>query len=107
MELHWLPIRYRIDFKIAVTTFKCLYDLAPSYLSELIEIYTPSRSLRSSSLNLLKPKVTRFKTLGDKSFAFTAPLVWNKLPFYLRSEKSIDIFKKNLKTYYFTEAFLA
>ena len=106
MELHWLPIKYRIDFKIAVTTFKCLNDLAPSYLSELIEIYTPSRSLRSSSLNLLKPKVTHFKTLGDKSFSFTAPLVWNKLPLYLRNEKSINIFKKNLKTFYFTEAFL-
>ena len=106
MELHWLPIKYRIDFKIAVTTFKCLNDLAPSYLSELIEIYTPSRSLISSSLNLLKPKVTHFKTLGDKSFSFTAPLVWNKLPLYLRNEKSINIFKKNLKTFYFTEAFL-
>ena len=50
IDLHWLPIRYRIDFKIAVTVFKCLNGLAQSYLSDLIEVYTPatSRTLRSS-----------------------------------------------------------
>ena len=105
IDLHWLPIRYRIDFKIAVTVFKCLNNLAPPYLSELIEIYTPPRSLRSSSLNLLTSKKTHYKTIGDKSFEYTAPLVWNKLPLYLRNEKSIDIFKNKLKTFYFNEAF--
>ena len=105
IDLHWLPIGYRIDFKIAVTVFKCLNNLAPPYLSELIEIYTPSRSLRSSSLNLLTSKKTHYKTIGDKSFEYTAPLVWNKLPLYLRNEKSIDIFKNKLKTFYFNEAF--
>ena len=71
----------------------------------MIESYVPSRSLRSGSQNLLKTKVTKFKTLGDKCFAFTAPCVWNKLPLELRSEHSIEIFKKKLKTHYFKEAF--
>ncbi len=104
-ELHWLPISFRIDYKIAVTTFKCLHDLSPEYLSDLIEVYTPSRPLRSASSALLKPKVTKFKTLGDRSFAYTAPSVWNSLPEYLRKETSIDSFKKNLKTFYFKKAF--
>ena len=73
IDLHWLPVRFRVDFKIAVLTFKCLNGLAPQYLSSLIESYVPSRSLRSGSQNLLKTKVTKFKTLGDKCFAFTAP----------------------------------
>ena len=105
IDLHWLPIKYRIDFKIAVTVFKCLNNLAAPCLSELIEIYTPSRTLRSSSLNLLNVKKTNFKTVGDKSFSYTAPLVWNKLPLYLRKETSIENFKNQLKTFYFNEAF--
>ena len=105
IHLHWLPVCFRVDFKIALLTFKCLNGLAPKYLSDLIEVYVPSRALRSSSSILLKKKTTHFKTLGDKSFSFSAPSVWNSLPYHLRSETSIDIFKKNLKTYYFRQAF--
>ena len=45
-ELHWLPIEARIDFKIACHVYKCLHGLAPPYLSEFIEEYKPSRTLR-------------------------------------------------------------
>ena len=105
IELHWLPVKFRVDYKIAVLTFKCLNGLAPQYLSSLIEVYVPSRSLRSASKNLLRVKDTKFKTLGDRSFSFTAPLIWNKLPINLRTEKSIENFKKMLKTHYFKEAY--
>ena len=105
IELHWLPVKFRVDYKIAVLTFKCLNGLAPQYLSDLIHVYVPSRSLRSASQNLLETKLTKFKTLGDRSFSFTAPCIWNSLPFELRSEKSIDTFKKKLKTHYFKEAY--
>ena len=43
-ELHWLPIEKRIEFKILLT-FQCLSDIAPSYLRELIQLYTPTRNL--------------------------------------------------------------
>ena len=82
-----------------------MHGLAPTYLSMLIEEYHPSRNLRSSSQKLLKKKVVKFERLGKKSFAFSAPKVWNSLPFHLRSEKSLEIFKNNLKTFYFKEAF--
>ena len=105
IELHWLPVSFRVDYKIAVITYKCLHGLAPVFLSELIEEYQPIRNLRSSSLKLLKPKVTKFKRLGHKSFAYSAPSVWNSLPLFLRNESSLEVFKKNLKTHYFKEAF--
>ena len=105
IELHWLPISFRINYKIAVLTFKCLHGLAPTYLSELIEEYHPTRTLRSSSQKLLKKKIVKFEKLGKKSFSFSAPEVWNSLPFYLRNESSLEVFKKNLKTLYFKEAF--
>ncbi|KAL9951157.1 hypothetical protein ACROYT_G043774 [Oculina patagonica] len=56
-ELHWLPVRKRIIFKILLLTFKVLNDLAPSYLAELINIHRPIRSLRSNNdhLRLQRP----------------------------------------------------
>ena len=50
LELHWLPVSFRIDYIKAVLTFKCLNGLAPKYLSNLIEEHKPMRNLRSSSL---------------------------------------------------------
>ena len=79
--------------------------MAPSYFSSLVEFYVPARNLRSSSKVLLKPKITNFKKLGERSFSFSAPNVWNKLPFSITSEKSLEVFKRKLKTHYFKEAF--
>ena len=35
-ELHWLPVRFRVDFKILLVTFKILHGVAPSYLEDLV-----------------------------------------------------------------------
>ena len=37
-DLHWLPIKYRIEFKIVLLTFKCLFGLAPQCLVDLIAV---------------------------------------------------------------------
>ena len=47
--LHWLPVRYRIMYKILILTYKCIHGLAPLYLQELIQEYKPTLNLRSSS----------------------------------------------------------
>ncbi len=52
-SLHWLPVRFRIDFKILMLTYKALHGLAPEYLTELLTVYTPRRNLRSSDSSLL------------------------------------------------------
>ena len=53
-HLHWLPISYRIKFKILLLTFKCLYGQAPNYLIDLITIEKQSRySLRSKRTDVL------------------------------------------------------
>ena len=52
-HLHWLPISYRIKFKILLLSFKCLYGQAPNYLIDLITIKKQSRySVRSSQMSL-------------------------------------------------------
>ena len=53
-EMHWLRVAYRIKFKIAVLTFKALVYGKPAYIRDMLTIYEPSRTLRSSGSNLLK-----------------------------------------------------
>ena len=105
-QLHWLPVKQRVDYKIALVVFKCLnVQTYPSYLKELISVYTPSRTLRSADKCLLKKPVMQLKTFGEKSFYYAAPEVWNKLPFELRACSNLYIFKKKLKTHFFKIAF--
>ena len=105
-ELHWLPIKQRVDYKIALTVFKCLnIENFPSYLKELVTLYTPKRSLRSSDQYFLAKPFKNLSTFGHKAFHYAAPKVWNSLPFEIRSCSSLPIFKKKLKTHFFRIAF--
>ena len=108
-ELHWLPIKYRIEFKILLITFKILNFLAPTYLSSLISHRLPSKyNLRNSSDKFLLsyPHFKSKATLGDRSFTCAAPKLWNVLPFDIRSASTVSSFKAKLKTHLFRRAFL-
>lgn len=100
-SLEWLPIRNRINFRLAVLIFKCLHDLAPPYLVSHLQLsssITSRRSLRSSSSsNLLIPS-TRLKTVGARAFPTAAARVWNSLPSSLKSISSLSTFKTALKS---------
>ena len=80
--LHWLPVSLRIDYKILLLTFKCIYGLAPTYLSDLISIKSNSLyNLRSTGTLLLDhPKGKMLTTLEARSFSAAAPKLWNELP---------------------------
>ncbi|KXJ05812.1 hypothetical protein AC249_AIPGENE17706 [Exaiptasia diaphana] len=104
-DLHWLPVRQRINYKILLLTFKALHGLTPSYISELISVYKPKRTLRSSKELLLSVKPYSMKTYGSRSFSVAAPTLWNSLPSDLRNIDSLLSFKKELKTYLFSLAF--
>ena len=82
-KLHWLPVEQRIQFKILLTTFKCLNGKGPSYLTDLLIQHTPHRVLRSFGNSLLTVN----------------------LPIDIRSCNSVDSFKKKLKTHLFEKAY--
>ena len=103
-ELHWLPIEFRIKYKILLLMFKCLNNLAPKYLQDLLEMYEPQRNLRSTDRGCLKQRKTRTAT-GDRAFCNAAPALWNGLPDSIWFIKSLEVFKKALKTHLFTTAF--
>jgi len=52
-DLHWLPVRGRVDYKIAVLCYKAVKLQQPSYLTGLLSSYRQSCVLRSSTSDLL------------------------------------------------------
>ena len=105
-SLHWLPVKFRIQFKVLVMAYRAQHGQAPAYICDLLHPYVAGRSLRSSDQNLLVVPRTRLKTKGDRAFEVVAPRLWNSLPPDLRSEVSVDTFKKRLKTHLFKLAFV-
>jgi hypothetical protein len=104
-SLHWLPIEFRIEYKIIILTFKALHGMAPVYLKELLKPYSPVRSLRSSDTNLLQENDPRTVKYGERAFMNCAPKLWNAMPKEMRLCSEIEAFKKDLKTYLFKKAF--
>ena len=104
-SLHWLPVRYRVMFKILLITFKALNGKAPKYICDLIEPYEPKRPLRSSAKCLLHVPKCKTRTYGDNCFSVCAPRLWNNLPCELQECTSISLFKKKLKSHLFKLAF--
>lgn len=68
-RLHWLPVRFRIRFKILLFVFKSLYLYAPPYLSQLVQPYLPGRSLRSAEHRLLQVPRVRTRMRGERAFS--------------------------------------
>ena len=104
-SLHWLPVEQRIVFKIMLLTFKSLHGLAPSYLSELLHSYKPSRTLRSNSQNLLVVPNFRLDSFGGRAFSNVSPRLWNNLPQRVRDCATLSAFKRSLKTHLFIQAY--
>lgn len=45
--LHWLPVKFRTDFKVLLLAFKAINGLAPFYFTELLHAHAPARTLGS------------------------------------------------------------
>ena len=107
-RLHWLPVSFRIEYKVLILTYKAIHGLAPPYISDLIRTRERTNyNLRSSSQLLLQPyNVTKTKkTLGDRAFQVASPGLWNSLPNDIRNAKTMDVFKSLVKTYLFRKAY--
>ncbi|MCP4274572.1 MAG: hypothetical protein GY781_21820 [Gammaproteobacteria bacterium] len=109
IELHWLPIRARIEFKLCLLTFKVLKYDEPKYLSELLK-YRPARhgvAVRHDDdpLRLDEPRAFHQSSFCDRSFSYVAPRLFNRLPLSIRQVGSVDCFKKKLKTFLFERCY--
>ena len=106
-DLHWLPIRARVHYKIALLTFKSITTHRPTYLSDLLQFRTSSRHLRSNDHCLLHDAGAR-TVFGSRAFCHAAPTVWNSLPANLTDNFNnmlLSGFKCSLKTYFYKLSF--
>jgi len=103
-QLHWLPVRQRISYKLAVITHRTRSTGNPAYLHHFIQDYLPACTLRSSNKLLLTvPRMAL--ALSAKVFSVSAPSVWNSLTYNCRSAELLSTFKRYLKTELFDIAY--
>jgi len=85
-QLHWLSVRQRVEFKLAVLVYKALNNLALPYLSDDCQLVATSGhcQLRSSD-NFKCTIICTGSCLGDRAFTAAGPRLWNCLPTHVRS----------------------
>ena len=85
-------------FPLVPWTLSSKNQAAPSYLCDFLQLYTPSRILRSASdsLSLQIPR-TRLSTVGSRTCSVFSSSTWNDLPLLLQQNPSLDPSKCNLK----------
>ena len=104
-QIVWLPIQTRIDYKLATLAFRHFGGSLPQYLSSRLNIYQPSRLLRSSNDRLLRGPRWTLKSFGYRSCSYQGPAVWNSLPTDLKLSSSLASFKSKLKTHLFKKSY--
>jgi len=106
IQLHWLPIEWRIRFKLATSTYKTLHTGHSPYLTDLLQYHISSVSTRSSTSQLLT--ILRHKlSFGSRFFRVSAPKIWNFLTPQIRQRQTLATFRRHLKTHYFQSNFAA
>jgi len=105
-QLHWLPVKQRIDFKLAVLVYKSLHGLAPPYLSDDCQLVTDvgRRHLRSSDVYTCVVPRTQSQ-IGDRSFSVAGPRLWNNQPREIRRRgTTFEHYRRLLKAFLFVLA---
>ena len=106
-QLHWLPVRQRITYKLCVLMHGVAFDYAPTYLRyAVVPLSTLPGRAHLRSVDSRQYDVPRVSTLaGSRAFSVAGPQAWNQLPPSLRNMDCIATFKRHLKTILFEAAY--
>ena len=109
IELHWLPVKARIEYKICLLVYKILKYQQPVYLVDLIKPYESESimSLRAANdpFRLTEPNLVGSLTSGMRSFTYLAPRLYNQVPISIKLLTCPETFKCKLKSYFFTKSY--
>ena len=107
VSLHRLRVPERIQFKIAVLTYRVFHGNAPRYLGPLTStIDVPGRrALRSAGTDRLVVPPVIFNTVGSRAFPVAAAHTWNSLPEHTVSASTLQSCKRHLKTFLLQQSF--
>jgi len=106
IQLHWLPVRWRIQYKLCLMMHHLHTGRSPSYLADVVEPVSKksARRLRSTDSSCYSTPRLRTK-FGERAFSFSGPAAWNALPTDIRDKACTTTFKKKLKTFYISQGF--
>ncbi len=105
-SLHWLPIKFRISYKILLLAYKALNDLAPAYLTNLLIMLQSNPLPKVLNSGLLVVHRTAKSTKGGRTFSYLAPKLWNSFPDKVWGSDTLSLFNSRLKTHLFSQAFI-
>ena len=80
-HLHWLPVQYRLTYKLCLLMHLIHIHKAPSYLRDTVTATASVSSrgrLRSASSSCYEQPRMRL-TFGQRCFSYAAPAAWNTL----------------------------
>ena len=106
-NLHWLPVKQRVEYKLCLLMHKVSVGQAPEYMTDMVTacstVSSLARLLSSSSGDYIIPRTVR--KLGERAFSVSAPSLWNALPSDIKSTQCTTTFKKLLKTHLYKAAY--
>ena len=107
IDLHWLPIKARIEFKLCVLAHQAITTGCPRYLRTSLRRMQPADGVITRSVeNGVTLFISGFESqYGFRAFKHAAPRLYNSLPVDLRRLERIDLFKNSLKTYLFSKSY--
>ena len=105
IELHWLPLKARIEFKICLISFKALSLTSHPYIRKLFVFssHESTLGLRSADdpYRLHKPRVIGERGSANRSFSYVALRFYNKLPITIKLVDSLNTLKVILRHFFF------
>ena len=78
---------------------------APAHMSEILQLYTPCRKLRSVDNLFPMQSPCRLKSNGDHTLNCAASAMWNNLHHNVKTTKSVDTLKEEFKIHFHTVTF--
>ena len=109
IELHWLPLKARIEFKICLITFKVLKFNQPSYIRKLLSFssheFTVGLRSADDPYRLHEPRAIEERGFANRSFSYIVPRLYNTLPITIKLIDSLNTFKSHLKAFLFSCAY--
>ncbi len=103
--LHWLPVTFKIDFKVLLLVYKSQNGVGPKYIADMLTEYNPNRPLRSVESSQLEIPSVHTKQ-EEFVFSYFATRSWNQLPEEIRCAKRLATIEYRLKTNLFSCAFV-
>ena len=106
-QLHWLPVKAQLSFKLASLVYNICQSNTPKYLASCLVGYQAARGLRHCAVGatgLLTITTTKLQT-SSRAFSHAAPKPWNSLPVSVRDCVTVGSFRKNLRKYLYNTAY--